>query len=230
MVAFAALALIVFGALVIAALGVWMGFVFYAEEAAEPDPTPVVAEPEPGPAQALAELPEGFVFSPIPGLSVVDVTAHLRYGPEEDWTCSPPNPTPTKSGTLWTCVSSGTPAGDGSPSEYVVRVVGEDPLTVVSVEATVYAAGEEEAAEVLGHIAGLSLKQTDQVGAASNPEAWVKGAVDTGGRLAVASHEGRTILSLYGSDEERTLSVVGFDVPEEPPAFEVTVPEDTNGD
>jgi hypothetical protein len=88
-----------------------------------------------------------------------------------------------------------------------VTVVGDDPLTVLWVRATVRGATEEEeaaATEFFGYVASLCLQETDDPLA---PEAWAQENVG-GGRVLARGAE----LSIYGTKEERVLQVVASGV------------------
>ena len=81
-----------------------------------------------------------------------------------------------------------------------VTVIGDDPLTVLWVRATVRGATEEEAAEFFGYVAQLSLQETDDP---LDPEAWVRENVG-GGRVLARGAE----FSIYGTKDERVLQIV----------------------
>lgn len=209
------------------------------ELAAAPQRPEVRVEvPEPPPRPDLSgtffdEPLEGEAFAEIPGLGVMDVIGYLKYAPGGSSTvCSGPF---SGSGELliWRCSS-----GSNVEPIYEVRVVGDNPLSISSVEATVRGASQEQAAAFLGYVAGLCFEETEPV----NSAAWVETNVTTGGQLLTAGAE----LTLYGTKEIRTLVVVGtgvseqeaesleeleeidtpedFDFPEE--SGPVTVPED----
>jgi hypothetical protein len=88
---------------------------------------------------------------------------------------------------------------------YEVVVVGEDPSTVLSVEATAYSAPIEEAVGFLGYVGDLCFEDTEPV----NVRAWVEQNVTTGGQLLA----GGAILTLYGTDRARTLAVEATGLP-----------------
>lgn len=153
----------------------------------------------------------------IPGLGALDVISFLDYPPGADFRCF--GPAPTGGRVRWVCQS---PPGD--PVTYEVVVVGEDPSTILSVEATAYSAPSEEAVGFLGYVGDLCFEDTEPV----NVPAWVGQNVTTGGQLLVDS----AALTLYGTDRTRTLTVeatgspaertVPAPTPNEPPPEETT--------
>jgi hypothetical protein len=84
-------------------------------------------------------------------------------------------------------------------------VVGDDPRSVLSVEATVRGASEEGAAEFFTYVAGLCLQDADPL----NPEAWVNANVASGEARQVFA--GGAEFTVYGTKEERTMQVVVTD-------------------
>jgi hypothetical protein len=100
---------------------------------------------------------------------------------------------------------------------------------VYAVVATAYDASEEEAARVLGYVAGLSLEDASPIDA----EAWVGRTVSSGGQYFANGSEVR----LYGTEQTRTLEIVATAAPEQPPEPtdlipeipEFTIPEITEG-
>ena len=91
---------------------------------------------------------------------------------------------------------------------------GRRPLSIYYVEATVYEATREQAAEFLGYVGGLAFEEPEPV----NIRAWVRGNVPSGGQLTAGGAE----VTLYGTTEVRTLVVAG--VPQAVPAAGTTVP------
>ena len=85
-----------------------------------------------------------------------------------------------------------------------MSVVGDNPLTVFSVVATVRGLSEEQAAEFFTYVASLCLQEADPL----NPEAWVEQNVTSGGQVFAEGAE----LTIYGTKEERTLQVVATDL------------------
>lgn len=207
--------------------------------AAPPQPKVQVDVPAPSPRPDLSgtlfdEPIEGEVSAEIPGLGVMDVIGYLKYAPgESSIVCSGPN-----SGSdrliIWRCSSE-----SNVEPVYEVRVVGNNPRSISSVEATVHGASQEQAAAFLGYVAGLCFEETEPV----NSAAWVEANVASGGQLLSGGAE----ITLYGTREIRTLVVAGTaaseqesdtfeeleeidalgdsDSPEE--ATPVTVPEDS---
>jgi len=100
--------------------------------------------------------------------------------------------------TLWSCAAK---AHDGRTS-YDVSLVGDDPLTILSVTATLHGASEESAASFFSYVASLCLRDTDPL----KPEAWMQENVPTGGQTVT----GGTALSVYGTKEVRTLEVLAI--------------------
>ena len=146
------------------------------------------------PASAPAEEPEG-----IPDLGAMDVLGSLKYYPtERGFLCNGPI-TAGEDGILWACAAE----AEGGGGSYELVIVGDDPLTVLSVEATALGASEEEAASFFSYVGTLCLKETDPL----NPEAWVRENVPTGGHTFAEGVE----ISVYGTQEARTLQVVAND-------------------
>ena len=134
----------------------------------------------------------------IPDLSVMDVIGNLKYfATDVDFRCKGPTVTEGDN-ILWSCAAN-TRGGRGS---YDVTVVGDDPLTIFSVTATVHGVSEETAASFFSYVADLCLQDTDPL----NPEAWMQENVPTGGQTATRG----TALSVYGTKEVRTLEVVAI--------------------
>jgi hypothetical protein len=134
----------------------------------------------------------------IPDLSVMDVMGNLKhFATDVDFRCKGPKVTEGDN-ILWSCAAN---ARDGRGS-YNVSLVGDDPLTILSVTATVHRVSEERAASFFSYVAGLCLQDTNPL----NPEAWMQENVPTGGQTAT----GGTALSVYGTKEVRTLEVVAI--------------------
>jgi hypothetical protein len=132
----------------------------------------------------------------IPDLSVMDVIGNLKYfATDADFRCTGPTVTEGDN-ILWSCAANTR----GRRGSYDVSLVGDDPLTILSVTATVRGVSEERAASFFTYVAGHCLGNTDPL----NPEAWMQENVPTGGRTAT----GGTSLSVYGTKEVRTLEVV----------------------
>jgi hypothetical protein len=156
-------------------------------------PLTVVA-PELTQEAPLEPKPEG-----IPGLSVMDVIGNLKHFPTEGrFVCDGPQPTDGRE-SEWVCWA---PVGE-SPSTYEVSVVGENPLTVFSVDATVRGLSDEQAAEFFSYVASLCLQESDPL----NPQAWVEQNIASGGQVFTEGAE----LTIYGTKQERTLQVVATD-------------------
>ena len=142
-------------------------------------------------AGAQADNPAG-----IPDLGVMDVIGNLKYfATDVAFRCTGPTVTEGDN-ILWSCAANAR----GGRGSYDVTLVGDDPLTIFSVTATVHGVSEETAASFFSYVAGLCLRDTDPL----NPEAWMQENVPTGGQTAT---EG-TVLSVYGTQEVRTLEVV----------------------
>jgi|SRR5215204_1092142 len=99
---------------------------------------------------------------------------------------------------LWSCAAN---ARDGHAS-HNVSLVGNDSLTNLSVTATVYGVSEETAASFFSYVAGLCLRDTNPL----NPESCMQENVPTGGQAVT----GGTVLSVYGTQQVRTLGVVAI--------------------
>jgi hypothetical protein len=127
----------------------------------------------------------------------MDVIGYLKYAPGADGiVCSGPIPTEGIL-TLWRCSSSGSGAGPA----YEVRVLGDDPLSISSVEATVRGATREQAAAFLKYVAGLCFEEPE----ALNSATWVEANIASGGQLFAAGAD----LTLYGTQKLKTLVVAG---------------------
>ena len=148
-------------------------------------------------ASAGADEPEG-----IPDLGVMDVVGNLKnYPTRSGFACVGPVPGDGDDAALWSCSAEAEGGGGGS---YDVVLVGDDPLTVLSVQATAHGVSDEEAARFFGYVAALCLRGDIPF----NPEAWVSQNVPSGGQTFASGAE----LSIYGTDEERTLQVVATDL------------------
>jgi hypothetical protein len=132
----------------------------------------------------------------IPDLTVMDVIGDAEHYPVEGGLLCEGPIVGDGDRTLWVCSS----AHRDEQGSYGLVVVGDDPLTIFSVEATVRGASEEEAASFLAHVGVLCLDETDPL----NPEAWVRENLPTGGQTFAEGAE----LSVYGTREARTLQVV----------------------
>jgi hypothetical protein len=99
------------------------------------------------------------------------------------------------------CRSSTT----GDPAVYEVTF-SMDAGTVISVAATASDAPEDKAAEVLGRVAALSLKEA----APMDAESWVDRNISSGGQYFADRAEVR----LYGTERSRTLEIVATAPPE----------------
>ena len=207
----------------VAAIGTWLSVRSVEGELARQQPPRVEVAPSSQNPPALP-APESFEDLPpeqrpeIPGLAVMDVIGSLQYGPGGDaFVCSGPI---AGSGdtTVWECRS----APGGGPPVHEVRVTGDGPLSIFSVEATIYNATQQKAADFLGYVGSLSFENPEPV----NARAWVRGNVPSGGQLRAGDAE----LTLYGTEEVRTLVVAGIpsEVPRPQPAGGATVP--TSGD
>ena len=203
----------------VAAIGAWLSLQSVEGELARQQPRAEVA-PSPQTPPTLP-TPESFEDLPpeqrpeIPGLAALDVVGYLKYGPGGDaFVCSGPN---LGSGdtTVWECRS----APGGSSTVYEVRVTGDGPLSIFFVEATVYNATQQEAADFLGYVGSLVFEEPEPV----NVRAWVPANVPNGGQLIAGDAE----ITLYGTDEVRTLVVAG--VPRTVPAGGATIPESEGG-
>ena len=136
----------------------------------------------------------------IPGLSVMDVLGQLyRFPAGGRFVCRGPVPGEEAGSNLWTC---SVPSREGEIT-HDVTVVGDDPLTVLWVRATVRGTTEEEAAEFFGYVGSLCLGETDDP---LDPEAWARQHVGGGQVLAQGAE-----FSVYGTKEERVLQVVATD-------------------
>ena len=208
----------------VAAIGAWSSLRSVEGELARRSPQPPREEVAPS-SQNPPTLPAPESFEDLPpgqrpeiaGLAALDVVGYLQYGPGAGgnaFVCSGPI---AGSGdtTVWKCRS----APGGGPPVYEVRVTGDGPLSIYYVEATVYDASREQAAEFLAYVGSLSFEEPEPV----NMEAWVRGNIPSGGQLTAEGAE----VTLYGASEVRTLVVAG--VPQTVPAGGATVPESEEG-
>jgi hypothetical protein len=170
-------------------------------------PAPETTSPSPSssPTAGLEDLSANALGSAqahnrasIPDLSVMGVMGNLKYfATEVDFRCTGPRVAEGEN-ILWSCAAN-VRSERGS---YEVTLVGEDPLTILSVTATAHGVTEERAASFFSYIASLCLRDTDPL----NPEAWMQEKVTTGGQTTT----GGTALSVYGTKEVRTLEVVAI--------------------
>ena len=200
----------------VAAIGAWSSLRSVEGELDQQPPPRVEVAPSPQTPPTLP-APEAFEDLPaeqrpeIPGLAALDVVGYLQYGPGGDaFVCSGPIAGRGDT-TVWECRS----APGGGSTVYEVRVTGDGPLSIFFVEATIYNATQQEAADFLGYVGSLAFEEPEPV----NVQAWVEGNVPTGGQLAAGDAE----ITLYGTTEVRTLVVAG--VPQTVPAVGTTVPE-----
>ena len=143
-------------------------------------------------ASAEKEPPEG-----IPGLGVTDVLGQLyRFPVGGRFVCRGPVPGDEPGSNLWACSVPST----GGAVTHEVTVMGDDPLTVMWVRATVRGATEEGAAKFFGYVGSLCLQGTDDP---LDPEAWARENVG-GGRVLARGAE----FSIYGTKDERVLQIV----------------------
>ena len=135
----------------------------------------------------------------IPDLSVMDVIGNLKYfASDVPFRCTGPMAAEGDN-ILWSCAAYAR----GERGSYEVTLVGDDPLTIFSVTATVHGVSEETATSFFSYVVGLCLRDTDPL----NPEAWMQEKVPTGGQTTT----GGKALSVYGVKEVRTLEVVPID-------------------
>ena len=177
---------------------------------APPSVSPEPKTPSPSPSSSPAAGPEDVLGNAsasaqadnpasIPDLGVMEVIGNLKhFATDVDFRCKGPTVTEGDN-ILWSCAAN-TRGGRGS---YDVTLVGDDPLTIFSVTATVHGVSEETAASFFSYVADLCLQDTDPL----NPEAWMQENVPTGGQTATRGE----VLSVYGAKEVRTLEVVPID-------------------
>jgi hypothetical protein len=119
----------------------------------------------------------------IPDLSVMDVIGNLKYfATDVPFRCTGPTATEGNN-ILWSCAANVR----GERGSYEVTLVGDDPLTIFSVTATVHGVSEETAASFFSYVASLCLQDTDPL----NPEAWMQENVPTGGQTATGGQRFR---------------------------------------
>ena len=85
-----------------------------------------------------------------------------------------------------------------------VTLLGENPLTISSVEAT--ASGLSEAARFFAYVGELAFVEAGPL----NAEAWLRQNLPSGGSLS-----GGAELDLYGTEEEHAFVIIGTAVPED---------------
>ena len=147
--------------------------------------------------RASASAPAGNPAA-IPDLSLMDVIGNLKYfATDVPFRCTGPTVTEGDN-ILWSCAANTR----GRRGSYEVTLVGENPLTIFSVTATVHGVSKKTAASFFSYVASLCLRDTDPL----NPEAWVQENVPTGGKTATRG----TALSVYGTKEVRTLEIVAI--------------------
>ncbi len=204
---------------------VWFGITSSRQRAIElaqkEKVTPPPVQPDfplvfgPGPSPRLEELTspnrsfaERRRFRGIPGLSEMQVMAYLRDTPGTDFRCPG-----GASGKKRVCTSSVT----DDPATYEVTFLDEAGSTV-AVVATAYDAPADKAAEVLGRVAELSLKNAVPM----NARSWVGRNISSGGQYLAEGVDVR----LYGTERARTLEIVSTSSrPAQEPAREATSPK-----
>ena len=166
--------------------------------ASPPSVSPEPKTPSPSPSSSPAAGPEDALGkalgnasasaqadnpASIPDLSVMDVIGNLKYfASDVPFRCTGPTAAEGDK-ILWSC-SANARRERGS---YDVTVVGDDPLTIFSVTATVHGGSEDTAASFFSYVAGLCLRDTDPL----NPEAWMQENVPTGGKTATGGQRFR---------------------------------------
>jgi hypothetical protein len=208
--------LLIFLLLVLLSVAVWYAL-SYGQELAEREPTeeeltvvsesqpedfPLIFGPGPSPELAQAASADGRPHG-IPGLSEMEVIGYLQYVPGTDFRCPGGDPA-GRSLTKRVCTLSAT---DG-PAVYEVSFL-MDRAVVVAVVATASEASEDEAAEVLGYVARLSLEEASPIDA----EAWVGRTISSGGQYFAGGAE----IRLYGTEQTRTLEIVATASPDRTP-------------
>ncbi len=171
-----------------------------APPAVRSEDIPLVFGPGPSGGPSEGTSPDGRRLG-IPGLSDMDVLGELQHIPSTAFRC--PGGGPAGDGRLSTRACRSSRPND--PAVYEITLVQDDPLTVVSVTATASDAPEEEAAEILGRVAELSLKDAAPIDA----ESWVRRNVSSGGQYFADGAEVR----LYGTEGSRTLEIVASHPP-----------------
>jgi len=176
----------------------------------QPEDFPLIFGPGPSPDLAQAASADG-PRRRIPGLSEMEVIGYLQYVPGTDFRC--PGGGPVGGGlTKRVCTLSAT---DG-PAVYEVSFL-MDGAAVLAVVATASDASEDEAAEVLGYVAKLSLENAAPIDA----EAWVDRSISSGGQYFAGGAE----IRLYGTEQTRTLEIVATAAPDRIPEFTDLIPE-----
>lgn len=192
----------------------------YAQEAAEreaggeqytisvgpqPEDFPLIFGPGPSPELSEAASTDR-PRRGVPGLSEMEVIGYLQHVPNTDFRCA------GRGVNKRVCTLSAT---DG-PAVYEVSFLIDGP-TVFAVVATASDASEDEAAEVLGYVARLSIGDLGPL----DPEAWVGRTISSGGQYFADGAEVR----LYGTDQTRTLEIVATAPPEQIPEVTDLIPE-----
>ena len=179
-----------------------------AQEATSPEttsqapPSPASAESTPsalddlefpfGDSSASAQAAEE--TEGLSGVGAVEVMGNLEnIVAEGEFYCE--GPSPDGDLVLWACAHSS--------GRYLVEVTADDPLTVFAVTATAFGIPERDTEDFFGRVLSLSLEDS----AALGTEAWVSGAVPSGGR----TFSGEAEISVYGTDASRAMSVVSTD-------------------
>jgi hypothetical protein len=208
---------------------VWYG-VLSSRQAAERalrEEAPLPQEPQPEgsplifsePSDELAEATsaDGRLRG-IPGLADMELIGSLPYLPGTNFRC--PGGTPYQGLlTKRTCRSS---TGSDPPVVYEATIIEESPSTVLSVHAVARNAPDEAAADFLGYVLGLSLKDAAP---SLDAEAWVDRNIESGGQYFADGAEVR----FYGTPGDRTLEIVATPSPADrgPVTVEVTTDRGT---
>ena len=168
------------------------------EERAEDFPLVFGPGPSPEPTREATSAAERRARG-IPGLSEMEVIGRLRDIPGTDFRC--PGVGPAGGGLSKRACRSST---SDDPAVYEVTFL-MNAGAVVSVVATASDAPEDKAAEVLGRVAALSLKDA----APMDAESWVGRNISSGGQYFA----GRAEVRLYGTERSRTLEIVAISPP-----------------
>lgn len=225
----AAVLLLVITLFTLALLATWYGLQAAGQESAEretgreetavmgegqPEDFPLIFGPGPSTESAQAVSVDGRRRT-IPGLSDMDVIGYLQYAPGTNFRC--PGGFSDKGLIKRICTSSSS----DDAAVYEVTLIEENPAAVLWVQATARDASDDAAAEVFGYVASLSLGGKSSL----NSEAWVDRNISSGGEYRA---EG-TNLRLYGTEEEKTLEIVGTTPPTDQKSTETTMrpPETT---
>ena len=209
-----AIALLALSLLALSLTVVWYGLLSSRQEAEqaareEENKAPPAPRPEDFPlifnAGSSPELTDAISAAAkrsrgIPGLSEMGLVGSLPYLPGTNFSC--PGAEPNQGLYKRTCRSSRR----ADPAVYEVTLVEKDPSIVLSVQATARNASDEEAAEVLGRVAELSLKNAAPIDARS----WVGRNIESGGQYFADGVEVR----LYGTEGGRTGEIVATAPPE----------------